>query len=408
MSKLLVKWFIKGLILASMLGAMIFAFLPEKIPVDLAVVSRGDILITLSGEGKTRIHDIYVVSTPIDGRVTRLDIEPGDWVEAGKTVLANMYPTNPQFLDKRSETQAKADVDGARAALALAQARVKQAKAQLEFDRADFERTKTLFAKNTLSKAELERAELRLKTLQAELETAESNEAVMLSHLEVAQARLLQPGQKTSQTSDTNCQICIHSPVNGRVLRVRHKSESVVAMGTPLVEIGDPTDLEVIVEMLSNDAVRVAAGHRAWIKHWGGGQPIAAEVRMVEPSGFTKISALGVEEQRVNVLLTFNEPQASWKKLGDAYRVEAEILVESIEDVVRVPLSALFRDNENWSVFKLVDGSARLTQVEVGLFNDQWAEIKAGLVENDQLVVHPGNRLVDGASVVARIDANKP
>lgn len=398
------KFIFKTILSLGALSLLVYAFIPERMKVDIIEVTKGDLLITMEGEGKTRIHDIYVVSTPIDGRITRIDSEPGDRVIAGKTIIANMYPANPQFLDKRSEIQAKADVQGARAALALANARVKQAKAQLEFDLLDFKRTEELFKKHTVSQSGLERAELRLKTLRAELETAESNQQVMISRLEAAKARLLQPEETdiAASINEEDCQICIHSPVDGRVLRILHKSESIVPVGTPLVEIGNPSDLEINIEMLSTNAVRVNVGDEALIKRWGGSEDIRAQVRVIEPSGFTKISALGVEEQRVNVILSFTDPRDKWQALGDAFRVEAAIIIERADKVIKIPLSSLFRQNELWSVFKVVDGTVVLQEVKVGHRNDRFAEIINGLNVGEKIITHPGNNVEEGIGVEQR------
>lgn len=399
-----IKFVVKIILAVAGIALLVFAFMPEPVKVDMATVEKGDLLITMEGEGKTRIHDIYVVSTPVDGRVTRIESEPGDIVIAGKTVIANMYPANPQFLDKRSETQAKADVEGARAALALANARVKQVKAQLEFDLSDLKRTQELYKKKSVSQAGLERAELGLKTLKAELETVQSNQRVMVSRLEVAKVRLLQPeaGELATGQLEDHCQICVHSPVDGRVLRILHKSESIVPVGTALVEIGDPSNLEVNIEMLSTNAVRVKVGDQALIKRWGGSEDISARVRVIEPSGFTKISALGVEEQRVNVILSFTDPIEKWQALGDAFRVEAAIIIDRADNVVKIPLSALFRYNEIWSVFKVVDGTVVLQTVEVARRNDRFAEIKNGLEVGEQIITHPGNSVEGGIRVVKR------
>ena len=399
-----IKFVMKLVIAMILVGFLVFAFMPESIKVDMVRVQKGDILVTLDGEGKTRIHDIYIVSTPVDGRVTRIESEPGDRVKAGDTVIANMYPANPRFLDKRSEIQAQADVEGARAALALADARVKQVEAQLEFDTSELKRTEELFQKNSVSQAGLERAQLSLKTLKAELETAKSNQQVMLARLEAAKVRLLQPESKELVASqrDEHCNICIRSPVDGRVLRILHKSESIVPVGTPLVEIGDSADLEVIIEMLSTNAVKVKVGDEALIKRWGGDQDIKARVKLIEPSGFTKISALGVEEQRVNVVLAFTDPIEKWSNLGDAFRVEAAIIIDRADNAIKVPLSALFRQEEQWSVFKVVDGTAQIQRVEVGRKNDRFAEIKKGLKIDDLIIVHPSNDVNDGVGVVTR------
>lgn len=399
-----VKLTIKIVLSVMALGALVYAFIPERVKVDMIKVNKGDLLISIEGEGKTRIHDIYVVSTPIDGRITRISSEPGDRVEAGISIIANMYPANPTFLDERVETQAKADVEGAKAALALASARVKQAQARLAYEKSDFNRTQELYKKNTVSKALIERAQLQITTLSAELETAVSNENVMKSRLEAAKATLLQPqeGSIDKASLEDDCHICIHSPVDGKVLRILHKSESIVPVGTPIVEIGNPKDLEVNIEMLSTNAVKVKVGDEAFIKRWGGEQDIAARVKIIEPSGFTKVSALGVEEQRVNVILGFTDPIEKWQSLGDAFRVEAAIIIDRADDVLSVPLSALFRQNEQWSVFKVMDGKAAIQQVEVGSRNDQIAEILLGLRQNDSVIIHPGNDVRDGVSVEQR------
>ena len=399
-----IKLIIKISIGAIVFGMLVYAFMPEVVKVDMVTVKKGNLLVTLDGEGKTRIHDIYRVSTPVDGRITRIESEAGDRVKAGETVIANMYPANPQFLDKRSEIQAQADVEGARAALSLANARVKQVQAQLEFDLSELKRTEELYKKNSVSQAGLERAQLSLKTLKAELETAKSNQQVMLARLEAAKVRLLQPESKelVNEQRNANCNICIRSPVDGRVLRILHKSESIVPVGTPLVEIGDPTDLEVIIEMLSTNAVKVKVGDDALIKRWGGNQDVKARVKLIEPSGFTKISALGVEEQRVNVVLSFTDPIEKWSSLGDAFRVEAAIIIDRADGSIKIPLSALFRQEEKWSVFKVVDGTATIQKVTVGRKNDRFAEIIGGLEVGEQIIVHPSNSVSDGVGVVKR------
>jgi len=406
-----IKRLLKTLLSLSALALLVFALLPERVKVDMATVEKGELLITLDGEGKTRIHDIYVLSAPIEGRITRINSEANDIVIAGKTIIANMYPANPGFLDKRSEIQALADVEGARAALALAKARVKQAQAQLDYEEADFKRTQVLFSKNSISESRLESAELRIKTLKAELETTLSNKQLMASRLNAAKATLIQPDDSLLQAekdtirnkeNDEDCHICIHSPVDGRVLRILHKSESIVPVGTKLVEIGDPSDLEVIIEMLSTNAVKVNVGDEALIKRWGGEEDIRARVSMIEPSAYTKISALGVEEQRVNVILDFIDPPEKWQALGNGFRVEAAIVVNQAEQAIKVPLSALFRDNKIWSTFKIVDGIARLTKVETGLRNDRYVQIIKGLVPGEQVIVHPGNMVEDGVKVEQR------
>ncbi|WP_321396107.1 efflux RND transporter periplasmic adaptor subunit [Emcibacter sp.] len=388
------------------LALLVYAFIPAAEEVDIERVRRGDVEIILEAEGKTRIRDIYVVSAPIDGRVMRVESEPGDMVHAGETVIANMTPADPDFLDKRSETQARADVRGAEAVKWQASTQVDRARAALDFAEAEYRRNEELFKKGNVSIARLEEAELQLKMRKAELRAAEADLQVAESQLESAQARLVQPGAAEEagekDIHDHICQVCVHAPVNGKVLRVMHKSEGVIAIGTPLAEIGDPTNLEIVVEMLSRNAVKVRPGDSALIRRWGGDEEINARVRLVEPSGFTKVSALGVEEQRVNVILDFIDPPEKWQTLGDAFRVEAGIIVDRAENVLYVPVSALFRENGQWSVFVFSEGRAVLRPVQVGRKNDQEAEIINGLKEGEQVVVHPGNAIADGVRVVER------
>lgn len=395
--KTLVKYGL-GLLL---LGLLIFAFIPEAEQVDLVAVQRGDVLITLEGEGKTRIRDIYVVSAPIEGRVMRIESEPGDVVKAGITVIANMTPADPRFLDKRSETQARADVQGAKAASGLAASKVDRARAELEFALAEYRRSEELFKNGNVSIARLEQNELQVKMRNAEVKTALADLEVMASRLVAAEAQLVQPGTVSSR-DDGRCQVCVHAPVDGKVLRILHESEGVIPMGTALAEVGDPEDMEIVIEMLSRNAVKIQAGDMALVKRWGGGQDIRAQVRLVEPSGYTKISALGVEEQRVNVILDFIDPREIWHTLGDAFRVEASIIVDKAVAALHVPVSALFRHNEQWSVFVVAEGRALLQSVTVGRKNDREAEILAGLKEGDLVITHPANDVMDGIRVVER------
>jgi HlyD family secretion protein len=393
------RFSIKLIILTLVILSLGWSFMPSSVLVDVARVSVGDFVVTVEGEGLTQIHDIYTVSTPIEGRITRIDIEPGDLIKAGETVIANMFPANPRFLDERAETQAKADVEGARAALSLAGAKVRQTQAQLEYEQASFKRSYDLFGKNLISRADLERAELQLKTLKAELETALSNQAVMAARLDSAKAILLQPHKiNENDVNSSHCHICIRSPVDGQILRILHKSEGVVPAATPLVEVGHPDDLEIKIEMLSVNAVQVSPGNNAIIKRWGG-PDLKAIVRRVEPSGYTRISALGVEEQRVNVLLDLIDPVETRKGLGDAYRVEAEIIIDRERNTLLAPISSLFRIKELWSVFKVEEGMAKLQTVEIGRRNDHYAEILEGLQEDDLVILHPSNDIKEGVKV---------
>jgi len=235
----------------------------------------------------------------------------------------------------------------------------------------------------------------------AEVKTALADLQVMESRLVAARAQLVQPGN-INNNGDGHCLVCVHAPVDGKVLRILHESEGVIPMGTALVEIGNPEEMEIVIEMLSRDAVKIQTGDIALIKRWGGSHDIQAQVRIVEPSGYTKVSALGVEEQRVNIILDFIDPIENWHTLGDAFRVKASIIVDRAENALHVPVSALFRQNEQWSAFVVRDGRAELRSVTVGRKNDREAEILDGLKENDQVIIHPGNNVMDGIRVAAR------
>ncbi|NOZ66626.1 MAG: HlyD family efflux transporter periplasmic adaptor subunit [Alphaproteobacteria bacterium] len=401
MSMKKIKLIAKYTIGVFLLALLVYAFIPEAEKVDLAQVRRGDVLITLDGEGKTRIRDIYVVSAPIEGRVMRIESEPGDVVKAGETIIANMIPADPRFLDKRSETQARADVQGAEAAKGLAASKVDRARAELEFALAEYKRAEELFKNGNVSISRLEQNELQVKMRKAEVKTAQADLRVMESRLAAAKAQLVQPGNEGNNDVD-RCQVCVHAPVDGKLLRIFHKSEGVIPMGTALAEIGNPENLEIVIEMLSRDAVKVRPGDLALVKRWGGDTDIRTRVRLVEPSGYTKISALGVEEQRVNIILDFIDPIEKWRALGNAFRVEASIVVDKAENVLHVPVSALFRQNEQWSVFVVRDGRAVLQAVDVGRRNDHEAEILKGLTENDRVIIHPGNDVSDDTRIVER------
>ncbi|MEZ5759278.1 MAG: HlyD family efflux transporter periplasmic adaptor subunit [Emcibacteraceae bacterium] len=395
-----IKLYIKIALGVFAVGLLIFALIPARVPVDMDVVKRGDVLVTLDGEGKTKIHDIYVVYAPIEGRVTRIESEQGDSVTAGETVIANMKPADPHFIDSRTEIQTQADIQGAEAALGFEVAKLERAQAELDFAKAELARTQRLYDNGNVSIARLEQAQLTVRLRETELNTANSGMEVAKSTLAAAKARLVQPGTAADGTDSSN--LIVRAPISGKVLRILHKSEGVIPSGTPLVEVGNPEDLEIVIEMLSRDAVKVKKGDMALIKRWGGSDDIRAQVRVVSPSGFTKISALGVEEQRVNIYLNFIDGPDKWQGLGDAFRVEASIIVDRADNVPYVPISALFRYEGKWSVFQVVDGRTVRTEVGIGRINDQIAEVVSGLTEGDTVVIHPGTDIDDDMRVVKR------
>jgi HlyD family secretion protein len=396
----MIKRGLMGAVALILVVGMVRAFLPKPMSVDFATVGRAGIEVTIHGEGKSRVRENFLVSAPIAGRLLRIEREPGDVVIAGETIVATMEPADPAFLDVRSEAQAQAQIGASEAARELTNAQLRRKQAELEFAKRELGRAQQLAGRETISKRTLDQRELDVKTLEAEVSTARSSLLKAESELMLARAALIRP-VKGAEGGEACC-VQIVSPVSGRVLRLVLESEGVVQAGQPLLELGDLSDLEMVIDLLSTDAVKVEAGDRAYIDHWGGPYPLSAIVRLVEPSGFTKISALGIEEQRVNVILDVTEDPTRWQNLGDGYRVEAFIVVEAKPDVISAPVSALFREQDRWAVYAVIDGDAILTPVEVGLRNERQVEILSGVAPGDTLVIHPPNSVSDGIAVKAR------
>lgn len=391
-------------LLAGLLAlALYYAFRPQPVPVDLAVIRRGEMTVTIDGDGRTRVREVYAVSAPVPGRVLRIERHVGDAVVANKTLLARIEPGDPSFLDRRAQAQAQAAVKAAEAALELAEAEQARAEAELDFARAELDRAEQLARRGNVSQRDLDRAKLELRTRSAALSTAAATVEMRRFELETARAALIQPGGREGGEGGQDCCIEVYSPVDGRVLRVIQESEGVVAAGASLLEVGDPGALEVVVDLLSDDAVRVREGAPVAIMGWGGGR-LAGRVTRVEPYAFTKTSALGVEEQRVNVLVDFTDSPERWQALGHGYRVEAGILDWRGTDVLVLPLGALFREGKDWAVFAVEDGVARLRRIEIGHRNGQEAELLGGLAEGDAVVLHPGDRIADGIAVLSRAE----
>lgn len=396
----------KRLLLWAVLGGcivimLVFAFRPQAVAVDMQTVERGELLVTVDEEGETRVRDIFVLSAPVAGRMQRIEADAGDEVLANETVIAEIEPVDPTFLDFRSEAQAQAAVRSAESATALAQAEVDQASAELEFARAELKRARELISDNTISQRDLDEAEKQQKLAKALYATRLAALQVRKFELESAEAQLLSPAQGNARSDDCEC-VPITAPVDGVILRVLQESEGVVPAGQALLEIGDSSDLEIVVDLLSAEAVKVSAGQRVIIEGWGGDTPLEGRVRRVEPFAFTKVSALGIEEQRVNVIIDFSSDAALWQRLGHGYKVDLRIVQWENASVIKLPLTALFRDGEEWAVFVDADGVAELRYLEVGQRNGLEAEITGGLEVGERIVLYPGDKVVDGVRVAAR------
>ncbi|TNE39910.1 MAG: HlyD family efflux transporter periplasmic adaptor subunit [Sphingomonadales bacterium] len=396
-------WIIRGAAAAVLAIALIYAFLPRPIPVDMATVSRAALEVSLRDDGYTRVREVYRLSAPLTGRVLRFNGEVGDSVVAGETVLASILPSDPAMLDVRTRTELEAAVRGAEANMSLAEAAVASAEAAVEYARTDFQRTEELTRRGAVSEAALDRARLELRTQQAALAQAQASLDVRGHELETARAALIGPGDAgESGDATSDCCVALRAPVSGRILQIYQESESVVAAGTPLVEIGDPHDLEIVADLLSTDAVQVNAGDPVVIERWGGEGNLNGTVDRVEPYGFTKVSSLGIEEQRVNVIIRLTDPPEIWERLGHGYRVEARVILWQGDDVLQVPLSALFSHGEGRAVFVVRGGRARLAPIEIGHRNSEAVEVVGGLEDGDRVIVHPSDRVTAGVLVEDR------
>jgi HlyD family secretion protein len=387
-----------GLIAAGFFWAM----RTKPVAVDVDTVTRAPLAVTVDEEGKTAIKNVYAVSTPIAGKVLRSPVKTGDVVEKGKSIVAIVQPPPPSLLDVRSKAELESAAQAAAASLALAEAELAQTKADLLFSEADLTRARELSKRAVASERTLQQAQINVETRTAAVARANANVALRKRELESAQVRLLTPDQSfVERLADTACCFEVKSPESGRVLKVVAESETIVQSGAPLLEIGNPQDLEVSVELLSSDAVRVERGAKATIDGWGG-PPLSAHVTKVYPSGFTKVSALGIEEQRVKVLLDFDGAKEERARLGHDFRVFVRINVYSNPQALRLPLPALFRRGDSWTVYVVEDGTARERRIEIGERNPVHAEVMSGLAEGDRIILHPSDKVADGVTVTAR------
>ncbi len=456
---------------AAIVVGLVYAFLPQPIEADLVAVERGTVRVTVDEDGKTRIREKYVVSAPLNGRILRISMDPGDKVEAGKTLLTMIEPRDPELLDARSVAQAEARVKAAEAALRRAEPVLETARQAQGYAEAELTRKRGARAQNAISESELDEADFIYRQRSEELRSARIAEEIAQFELQQAEAALIRSRPRVENESTTvasknpanrrglaghhrgdgraesaeqngaghhpprmvplsengsgigseessavtntsgdgpavngsnGWNLPVFSPINGRVLRVFQESAAVVTPGTPLVELGDPSDLEVEIDVLSRDAVKIKPGDLVLLEHWGGTLPLKGQVRIVEPSGFTKISTLGVEEQRVNVIVDLIDPEEERRTLGDGFRVEARVVIDEARDALIVPTSALFRVGKESAVFRVIDDVVHQHKIKVGRQNGLEAEVLEGLAEGDKVVLHPSDRIEDGVKVRQR------
>ncbi|WML91858.1 HlyD family efflux transporter periplasmic adaptor subunit [Thiothrix lacustris] len=387
--------------------ALTYAFWPRPVLVDMGQATQANMVVTIDEEAKTQVSDTYVLSAPIAGQLLRVDVEPGDSVEGGQTTVARMLPVNPAALDIRTRQQGLAAINSAEAALRMARADLNKARANQDLADTERERTSTLYARRLIAKAAFDQANNAARAAGASADMSKAAIAMREADLANARAQLIGFDDKstpaTSKQPDQHA-IPLKAPVSGRILQVMQRSATTLTAGTPILEIGDVTnDLEVLVELLSTDAVKVAVGNRVLIDNWGGAYPLNGIVERVEPWGFTKVSALGVEEQRVNAIIQFTDPVERRASLGHGFRVEAQIVVWEAKDALTVPSSALFRDAGGWAVFTVDAGVAHLKMVKVGQNNGSQAQITEGVNAGDSVILYPGSGLVEGMQVAQRV-----
>lgn len=393
------KWFkriLSGLFILVVLAGTIIAFLPKPVRVEAVTIGEGPLQVTVDEDGITRVQDRYTILAPLAGNLARIELKPGDDVSEGQ-VIAHIEPIAPPLLDARTQKELQARRMAAESAKRQAEAHAKRSELALNFSKNELTRKSTLAKHGSIPQTELERAELATQSATKELESARFGVRVARYELETAKAMLAR-AQKSPQEHGE--QLEIKAPLTGRILRVQRESEGAIMTGTPILELADPKALEIVVDVLTEDAVKIATGSTVYIHRWGGEQTLKGHVRLIEPSAYTKVSALGVEEQRVNVIIDLSDPPEMWKNLGDGYRVEVKIVIEEYEKVVKVPASALFRSRENqWNVFVIADGMAVLRDIEVGARSGLEVEVRSGLVAGDRVIIHPSDQLRDGTKI---------
>lgn len=397
--RLWIRRFLLLVVAGAIVAAIVMAFQPKPIGVDLADVSRGSLRVTIDEDGETRIKERYEVTSPLAGRMSRVDLKAGDPVEAGRTLLTLIEPVDPSLLDVRARTEAEKRVREAETLREQAQSNLKAAEVRYATARSDLARMQ--MAPVGVSAQEMENAQSRERLAAEDVRSANVGIKVAEARVELTQAALLRTRPRSPGDPDPE-HLEIRAPVSGKIFRVFQESAAVVTPGHKILELGDPTDLECWIDALSADAVKILPGAKVSLEHWGGEKPLEGRVRLVQPSGFKKISALGVEEQRVWVVVDIVDPKESRHTLGDAFRVEARIVIWEEADVLKVPSSALFREGEGWAVYVATGTKAIRRSVQIGRNNGLEAQVLGGLDEGDRVVLHPSDKIYDGVMIAPR------
>lgn len=398
--KQLRKWLVWLGLAGLFIGGVVYSLWPQPAVVETEQVSRGRMQVTVNEDGITRVRERYQVSSPVAGQLLRIELRSGDAIKAGETLLATLRPTDPSLLDERQVSQTEAAASAAKAAMERAEASRSQIRVTADLAEIQVGRARKLRESNSIAQEELDSAEAIYKSRMEELRVASFGTEIAKFEYEQAQAAL---GLVKSTNSEVKKNFDIRSPITGAVLKLYEESATVVQAGDRLLEVGDPNDLEIVIDVLSTDAVKIQPGAPLRLVHWGGSETLAARVRVVEPAAFTKMSALGVEEQRVNVIADFlGDPQVRKGGLGDGYRVEAEIVIWDKENVLQVPSGALFRSGSDWYVFQVQRGRAVQRPVKIGQRNQAVAEVLEGLEVGAEVVIYPSDMVKDGVTVAPK------
>lgn len=387
------------IVLAILLAGYLMA-IPRPVEVETAMVAEGPLLVSVREDGKTRIREKYIVSAPVSGRLSRIGLREGDQISGEGSLIAVILPSEPAILDARTKAEAIARVKAGQASLKRAEAQTEQALIQRDLIQARFDRLTKLLANNAVSREDFDVAKTELLTTDQAIKTAKFETEIAQFELEMARAAANQFSEQTDAGKVEPFEI--YSPVTGKVLQVFEESSTVVNVGTPLVEIGDPRKLELEIDVLSTDATQIRPGAEVLIEHWGGKQPLSARVRVIEPAAFTKVSSLGVEEQRVNIIADFEiEIDAADRlaTLGDGYRVEARITIEELKGALIVPNSALFRHQRQWHVLSVAENRAQMKPVDIGLQNETHTQILGGLNQGESVILYPSDEVESGTVV---------
>ena len=384
---------------AALLLVLFKAVSPTPVAVEIGTVTRGPLTVTVLEEGKTRIRHRYLITPPVAGYLNRVPLRAGDRIEAGRTVLATIQPQPASFLDPRARAEAEARVKASEAARMQRETQIERARAALDLAQKEMVRAKELKKSGAIATKDWDTAENLVSILTRELNTAQF--ALQVAEFELAQSQAALTQVQTPATENID-PLKIVAPVDGYVLNVYEESARMIMAGTQIMEVGDHTDLEAEIELLSRDAVGVQPGADVSIEQWGGEAPLRGKVTVVEPGGYTKISALGVEEQRVKVRVNFVDPLPPGTTLGDRFRVEARIVTWHGDNVLQVPTGALFRRGGDWMTFLFDSGKARQTKVDIAHNNGVAAEVRSELTEGQRVILHAPDAVADAASVQAR------